>query len=32
MHCHVRVIPRYAGDTGHPRGGILDVIPHKREY
>jgi diadenosine tetraphosphate (Ap4A) HIT family hydrolase len=32
MHCHIHVIPRYAGDTDHPRGGIRGVIPHKREY
>ena len=32
MHCHVPVIPRYAGDTGHPRGGIRGVIPHRRDY
>jgi diadenosine tetraphosphate (Ap4A) HIT family hydrolase len=32
MHCHVHVIPRYAGDTDHPRGGIRGVIPGKKEY
>jgi diadenosine tetraphosphate (Ap4A) HIT family hydrolase len=32
MHCHVHVIPRYAGDTDRPRGGIRGVIPQKREY
>jgi diadenosine tetraphosphate (Ap4A) HIT family hydrolase len=32
MHCHIHVIPRYAGDTGHPRGGIRGVIPGKRDY
>jgi diadenosine tetraphosphate (Ap4A) HIT family hydrolase len=32
MHCHCHVIPRYAGDTENPRGGVRGVIPHKREY
>jgi diadenosine tetraphosphate (Ap4A) HIT family hydrolase len=32
MHCHIHVIPRYAGDIDHPRGGIRGVIPHKRDY
>jgi len=32
MHCHIHVIPRYAGDVDAPRGGIRGVIPHKRVY
>jgi len=32
MHCHIHVIPRYAGDIEHPRGGIRGVIPHKKDY
>ena len=26
-HVHVHVMPRYAGDTGDPRGGVRHVIP-----
>ena len=26
MHVHIHLIPRYAGDTDHPRGGIRRVI------
>jgi hypothetical protein len=26
------VIPRYAGDVPHPRGGVSHVIPGKGEY
>lgn len=25
-HCHMHIIPRYLGDTPHPRGGIRKVI------
>jgi diadenosine tetraphosphate (Ap4A) HIT family hydrolase len=32
MHCHIHVIPRYKGDTEHPRGGVRGVIPDKRRY
>jgi diadenosine tetraphosphate (Ap4A) HIT family hydrolase len=32
MHCHIHVIPRYAGDIDHPRGGIRGVIPAKKDY
>jgi diadenosine tetraphosphate (Ap4A) HIT family hydrolase len=32
MHCHLHVIPRYAGDIDYPRGGVRGVIPHKRDY
>ena len=29
MHCHCHVIPRYAGDSRNPRGGIRGVVPGK---
>jgi diadenosine tetraphosphate (Ap4A) HIT family hydrolase len=32
MHCHCHVIPRHAGDTDNPRGGVRGVIPRKRDY
>lgn len=31
-HMHIHVIPRYEGDTWHPRGGIRGVIPEKQDY
>jgi diadenosine tetraphosphate (Ap4A) HIT family hydrolase len=31
-HCHVHVIPRYAGDVLDPTGGVRSVIPAKRNY
>jgi len=31
-HCHVHVIPRYAGDVDDPRGGVRWVIPSKARY
>ena len=31
-HMHIHVIPRYRGDTLHPRGGIRGVIPEKQDY
>lgn len=31
-HAHIHVIPRFAGDTPHPRGGVRNVIPRKAEY
>ena len=30
FHCHV--IPRYPGDTPHPRGGVRGVIPSRQAY
>lgn len=32
MHCHVHLIPRRAGDTPDPAGGIRGVIPGKQKY
>ena len=32
FHLHVHVIPRYAGDTRNPRGGVRHVIPGKGDY
>lgn len=32
FHLHIHVIPRYAGDTANPRGGIRAVIPGKAAY
>lgn len=31
-HCHIHVIPRYAGDVEVPRGGVRAVIPGKQNY
>jgi diadenosine tetraphosphate (Ap4A) HIT family hydrolase len=31
-HLHVHLIPRYAGDSEQPRGGIRWVIPEKANY
>ena len=31
LHLHVHLIPRYAGDSQQPRGGIRWVIPEKGE-
>jgi len=31
-HAHIHVIPRWTGDTPHPRGGVRNVIPLKKEY
>lgn len=31
-HAHIHVIPRYAGDTPHPKGGVRNVIPRKGNY
>lgn len=31
-HLHMHLIPRYAGDTPDPRGGVRRVIPGKADY
>lgn len=31
-HAHIHVIPRYAGDTPAPKGGVRHVIPLKGNY
>jgi len=32
LHLHVHLIPRYAGDTRDPRGGVRWVIPDRANY
>jgi ATP adenylyltransferase len=32
MHCHIHLIPRRAGDSPNPRGGVRCVIPGKADY
>lgn len=32
FHLHIHVIPRYAYDVPHPRGGVRHVIPQKANY
>ena len=32
LHAHIHLIPRRAGDTPHPRGGVRGVIPEKMSY
>ncbi len=30
-HAHLHLIPRFAGDSEDPRGGVRNVIPRKRK-
>ncbi len=32
MHLHIHLIPRHAGDTPDPRGGVRWIFPHKAKY
>jgi len=32
MHVHLHVIPRYAGDSDDPRGGLRWILPDKARY
>jgi len=32
FHVHIHLIPRYAGDSPHPQGGVRQVIPEKADY
>ena len=32
MHAHIHFIPRRAGDTADPQGGVRGVIPDRMRY
>jgi diadenosine tetraphosphate (Ap4A) HIT family hydrolase len=32
MHLHIHLIPRYAGDTEDPCGGVRWIMPEKAPY
>ena len=32
FHVHIHLIPRYAGDSPRPQGGVRKVIPEKADY
>ncbi|BDV42992.1 HIT family protein [Geotalea uraniireducens] len=32
MHLHIHLIPRYAGDTEDPRGGVRWIMPKNAPY
>ena len=32
FHVHIHLIPRYAGDSVNPQGGVRQVIPEKAAY
>jgi diadenosine tetraphosphate (Ap4A) HIT family hydrolase len=32
MHLHIHLIPRYAGDSPDPRGGVRWIFPDKADY
>ena len=32
LHVHIHLIPRYAGDSPSPQGGIRQILPDKAHY